>query len=81
LNGLGEPVDNLGAIENSVEYDVMQPPPDPMSRERIIKPFATGIRALDGVLTVGTGQHVGIFSAAGVGWRRCKQTNAAHFCL
>ncbi|MET0753127.1 MAG: type III secretion system ATPase SctN [Pyrinomonadaceae bacterium] len=67
LNGLGEPIDNLGAVENSVEYDVMSTPPDPMSRERVTKPFATGIRALDGVLTVGTGQRVGIFSAAGVG--------------
>ncbi|HEY0429746.1 MAG TPA: type III secretion system ATPase SctN [Pyrinomonadaceae bacterium] len=67
LNGLGEPIDNLGAIENASEYDVMSTPPDPMSRERVTKPFATGIRALDGVLTIGTGQRVGIFSAAGVG--------------
>jgi type III secretion protein N (ATPase) len=67
LNGLGEPIDNLGAVENSVDYDVMQQPPDPMSRERVTKPFATGVRALDGILTVGTGQRVGIFSAAGVG--------------
>jgi type III secretion system H+-transporting two-sector ATPase len=67
LNGLGEPIDSLGAVENSIEYDVMSTPPDPMSRERVTKPFATGIRALDGILTVGTGQRVGIFSAAGVG--------------
>ena len=67
LNGLGEPIDNLGAIENASEYNVMATPPDPMRRERVIKPFATGIRALDGVLTVGSGQRVGIFAAAGVG--------------
>lgn len=67
LNGLGEPIDSLGAVENSTEYDVMSTPPDPMSRERVTKPFATGIRALDGILTVGTGQRVGIFSSAGVG--------------
>ncbi len=67
LNGLGEPIDNLGVIENLTEYPVMSAPPDPMRRERVKKPFATGIRALDGVLTVGTGQRVGIFSAAGVG--------------
>ena len=67
LNGLGEPIDGLGAVENSIEYNVMATPPDPMRRERVIKPFATGIRALDGVLTVGVGQRVGIFSAAGVG--------------
>lgn len=67
LNGLGEPIDNLGAIENTVDYSVMATPPDPMRRERVTKPFATGIRALDGVLTVGSGQRVGIFAAAGVG--------------
>jgi type III secretion system H+-transporting two-sector ATPase len=67
LNGLGDPIDNLGAIENSTEYNVMATPPDPMRRQRVVKPFATGIRALDGILTVGTGQRVGIFSAAGVG--------------
>ncbi|MEP6901858.1 MAG: type III secretion system ATPase SctN [Actinomycetota bacterium] len=67
LNGLGEPIDSLGAVESLTEYDVMSAPPNPMSRERVTKPFATGIRALDGVLTVGTGQRIGIFSAAGVG--------------
>ncbi len=67
LNGLGEPIDSLGAIENLAEYNVMQTPPDPMKRTRVTKPFATGIRALDGILTVGTGQRVGIFAAAGVG--------------
>lgn len=67
LNGLGEPIDNLGAVENSTEYNVMATPPDPMRRTRVSKPFATGIRALDGILTVGSGQRVGIFAAAGVG--------------
>ena len=67
LNGLGDPIDNLGAVENSHEYSVAATPPDPMRRERVTVPFATGIRALDGVLTIGTGQRVGIFSAAGVG--------------
>lgn len=67
LNGLGEPIDNLGAIDATNDYDVMNTPPDPMRRERVVKPFATGIRAIDGVLTVGAGQRVGIFAAAGVG--------------
>jgi len=67
LNGLGEPIDGLGAVENTSEYSVMATPPDPMRRERVVKPFATGIRALDGILTVGSGQRVGIFAAAGVG--------------
>ncbi|MGI8555353.1 MAG: type III secretion system ATPase SctN [Pyrinomonadaceae bacterium] len=67
LNGLGEPIDNLGAIEAATDYDVMNTPPNPMRRERVVKPFATGIRAIDGVLTVGAGQRVGIFGATGVG--------------
>lgn len=67
LNGLGKPIDNLGAIDTGTEYKVFSLPPNPMSRERVTKPFATGIRALDGVLTVGTGQRVGVFAAAGVG--------------
>lgn len=67
LNGLGEPIDGLGAVENTSEYGVMATPPDPMRRSRVTKPFATGIRALDGILTVGTGQRVGVFAAAGVG--------------
>lgn len=67
LNGLGDPIDGLGEIEDPVDYDVMATPPAPMRRERVIKPFATGVRAIDGLLTVGVGQRVGIFSAAGVG--------------
>ncbi|MDQ3321946.1 MAG: type III secretion system ATPase SctN, partial [Acidobacteriota bacterium] len=67
LNGLGEPIDKLGAVEAAAEYNVMSQPPDPMSRQRVTKPFATGIRAMDGILTVGAGQRVGIFAAAGVG--------------
>lgn len=67
LNGLGEPIDSLGTLEAAAQYDVMSSPPDPMSRERVMKPFATGIRALDGILTTGMGQRVGIFAAAGVG--------------
>ena len=67
LNGLGDPIDNLGAVENTVDYSVLAMPPDPMQRERVTRPFATGVRALDGVLTVGCGQRVGVFAAAGVG--------------
>ena len=67
LNGLGDPIDDLEAVETETEYDVMSAPPDPMSRDRVVKPFETGLRAIDGVLTVGMGQRVGVFAAAGVG--------------
>ncbi len=67
LDGLGEPLDGKGAIEDAVEKVVAARPPDPMKRQRVTKQLKTGIRALDGLLTVGEGQRIGIFAAAGVG--------------
>jgi type III secretion system H+-transporting two-sector ATPase len=67
LDGLGDPTDGKGAIENGVHRSVMARPPDPMKRMRVTKQLKTDIRALDGLLTVGEGQRVGIFAAAGVG--------------
>jgi type III secretion system H+-transporting two-sector ATPase len=67
LDGLGEPLDGKGVLENAVEKIVSARPPDPMKRQRVIKQLKTGIKALDAILTVGEGQRVGIFAAAGVG--------------
>ena len=67
LDGLGEPVDEGGSIEGAVDYPVMARPPDPLRRQRVMRPLATGVRAIDGLLTVGEGQRVGIYAAAGVG--------------
>ena len=69
LNGLGEPLDveTKGPLETEETYPVLQAPPDPVKRKRISEPLSTGIRAIDGVLTAGTGQRVGIFAAAGGG--------------
>ncbi len=67
LDGLGEPIDGLESIEDGVEKSVSARPPDPMKRTRVSEQLKTGIRALDGLLTVGEGQRVGIYSAAGVG--------------
>ncbi len=69
LNGLGEPIDTQfkGALHCSHEYPVHNDPPDPMKRERVLKPLEIGIKAIDGLLTVGQGQRIGIFAAAGVG--------------
>ena len=67
LDGLGEPIDGKGAIEDAADRIVSARPPDPMKRERVTKQLKTGIRALDGLLTVGEGQRIGIFAAAGVG--------------
>jgi FliI/YscN family ATPase len=67
LNGQGEPMDGRGPLENTIEYDVDREPPDPMSRKRVLQPLATGVRAIDGLLTCGEGQRVGLFAAAGGG--------------
>lgn len=69
LNGLGEPRDSAdrGPLETEQEYPVMAPPPDPLSRRRILDPMPVGIKAVDGLLTVGEGQRVGLFSGTGGG--------------
>ncbi len=69
LNGLGEPLDehSKGKLELTETYPVIQNPPDPLKRQRISEPISVGIRVIDGVLTTGLGQRVGIFAAAGGG--------------
>ena len=67
INGLGQPIDGRGPIEATAKRMIAQAAPDPMSRRRIVEPLATGIRAIDGMLTCGRGQRVGIFSGSGVG--------------
>ncbi|HEY0170034.1 MAG TPA: type III secretion system ATPase SctN [Pyrinomonadaceae bacterium] len=67
LDGLGQPADGRGAVEEAQERAVAARPPDPLRRRRVLKPLPTGVRAIDGLLTVGEGQRVGIYAAAGVG--------------
>lgn len=69
LNGLGEPldVDTKGPLELDEIYPVWQSPPDPLKRKRITEPISVGVRVIDGTLTTGVGQRVGIFAAAGGG--------------
>jgi type III secretion system H+-transporting two-sector ATPase len=69
LNGLGEPCDDKGPLpdEGSAQYPIYAPPPDPMKRRRVLTAFPVGVRAIDALLTVGEGQRLGIFSAAGGG--------------
>ena len=67
LDGLGEPIDGKGLIEDAVDKIVLARPPDPMKRQRVTRQLKTGIKAFDGLLTVGVGQRIGIFAAAGVG--------------
>lgn len=67
VNGLGEPIDGLGELRCRQHYPVFAPAPNPMTRKIISRPLPLGIRSLDGVLTCGEGQRMGIFAAAGGG--------------
>ncbi len=70
LNGLGQPVDGgtpLDEIDGLEPWAVMRDAPDPMKRQRVDRPIAMGVRALDGLLTVGRGQRIGLFAGSGVG--------------
>ncbi len=67
LDGLGNPMDGGPPIEASAQYPVYADPPSPMKRKIIAEPLNLGIRAIDGLLTCGQGQRMGIFAAAGGG--------------
>jgi len=67
LDGFGRPIDGGGAIRVDRRMAIWPEPMAPMRRRRIAEPLATGVRALDAMLTVGRGQRMGIFSGSGVG--------------
>ncbi len=69
IDGLGDPLDadDKGPLQCLEEYPVTANPPEAMKRERVVKPISVGIKSIDAMLTVGEGQRIGIFSAAGVG--------------
>ncbi|MFB5191429.1 FliI/YscN family ATPase [Alicyclobacillus fastidiosus] len=67
VDGLGQPMDGLGPIRDVVAREIEQLPIDPLRRRRIEHAVQTGVRVIDGLLTVGNGQRVGIFAGSGVG--------------
>ncbi len=67
LDGLGRPLDDRGPLLDCKSWPVSLTPPAPLRRARIRSPFVTGIRAIDGLLTCGRGQRIGIFAGSGVG--------------
>ena len=75
---LGQTLDGLGRIdgtsfgkgvmlEDGIAYSVENQPPDPMTRDPINEVLSLGVKAVDGLLTVGKGQRIGIFAGSGVG--------------
>jgi ATP synthase in type III secretion protein N len=62
-----DPLDGLGPIPRNRTRPLQSPSPNPMLRQMVDLPMETGIRAIDGLLTLGIGQRVGIFAAAGCG--------------
>lgn len=67
LDGIGQPMDGKGDIGPKTRVPLSADPPNPLSRRPITEPLVTGIRALDGMLTMGRGQRMGIFAGSGVG--------------
>jgi type III secretion protein N (ATPase) len=67
LNGLGEPLDDRPLPADLAEWSVDRDCPDPFTRRRIDKPLSLGLRGIDGLLTVGQGQRMGLFAGSGVG--------------
>ena len=67
VDGLGQPLDGGPALKTKHHYPVFAEAPNPMTRKIISRPLSLGLRALDGMLTCGEGQRMGIFAAAGGG--------------
>jgi len=67
LDGLGRPIDGLGPLDITALRSVNAEAPDPMSRSVISEPLQTGVRAIDGLCTLGKGQRITISAGSGVG--------------
>src|SRR5690606_13453529 len=67
LNGVGQSNIRQWPLPDTRRVSMMAEPPRPLEREVISEPLETGVRAIDGVLTMGRGQRIGIFAGSGVG--------------
>lgn len=67
LDGLGRPIDNLGEVNSQNLYSTHAEAINPLKRRRISEPLSLGIKSIDGFVTVGKGQRLGIFAGSGVG--------------
>lgn len=67
IDGMGQPIDGKGPIPSVSEYPIYSNPLNPLMRSRINTPLDMGVRAINGLLTIGCGQRIGIFAGSGVG--------------
>lgn len=67
LDGLGRPLGETEPLQTELTYPIHNLPPNPLTRKRITQPISLGIRSIDGLITCGRGQRMGIFSGSGVG--------------
>lgn len=67
IDGFGRPIDDHGPLHLDKVYPLVPSPLNPLHRRPVSQPFETGVRAIDGLLTLGVGQKVGLFSGSGVG--------------
>ncbi|MBP7653063.1 FliI/YscN family ATPase, partial [Candidatus Dependentiae bacterium] len=67
LNGMGEPADGKNPVIPEEIRSIYSSAPDPLTRKRITEPLSLGISAIDGIMTFGKGQRMGVFSGSGVG--------------
>ncbi|NCB39335.1 MAG: hypothetical protein EOM80_11265, partial [Erysipelotrichia bacterium] len=68
IDGLGNPLDEKGDLPTDIaRIPINREPPNPLTRKRIQTPLPTGVKVLDGLLTIGGGQRLGIFAGSGVG--------------
>src|SRR3972149_8679436 len=67
LDGMGRPIDGRGPLGVTETAPIYNAAPHPLRRQAITEPLVTGVRAIDGLLTSGKGQRMGIFAGSGVG--------------
>lgn len=67
FDGLGAPIDGKGCVNSCAMYPVENDPPNPLTRKKISEILPVGVKAIDGLLTIGKGQRIGIFAGSGVG--------------
>ncbi len=78
LDALGHSVDDGPPLDHLAMRPLHAPAPPPLQRRPVVRPFVTGVRVIDALLTLGEGQRVGLFSASGVGKSTLLARLAAH---